>query len=236
MNPAMLGMLAIIIIPIGIFIFMKKRKKNKEEGNTTTNRLSKKNDENGESWRTVKEFLKSNKEVGKEIIELFVAKRKDPDDVSAMTKAEKKEYKKKRKEKKILKSEDIEEFKRQKKNKKRIEKSGKSEVWVLLFITRNTKTNVLDKPRIIEAVVKYVPVSKKKTERKVYVTGEMNYKKEMKWLSPIKDKEDKQVEKQRKINDKQKIKNKNKKKSSKKNIILNKIKNIKIGNKNGNKE
>lgn len=230
-----LPIILLMIIPIGIFMYMKNKKKKQREGNGTTgNRKSRKD----EVWSIVKKFLKEQNEVGKEIVQLFPAKKKDETDTSIMNKQEKKEFKVKEKEIKLLKKTDHSKYKAIKKAKKDAIKNKQPEIWFLYFQTWNSKSKIIDEPRILEVEVKYIKINKKKTDRKVFVKGLADFEKEMKWISPLKDKEDQVIEKQKKINDnkvskknKHELSKKNKNKKSattKQNPILNKFKKKKI--------
>ncbi len=206
-------LILLIIIPVGIFLYMKNKKKKQQEGNFSGNRKTRKD----EVWNIVKTYLKENNEYGKEIIELFPAKRRDPDDVSSMNKAEKEEYKKRQKEIKALKKTNPEKYKKIKTEKKKKEKNRQPENWLLYFQTWNSKTKELDEPRILSVEVKFIKVDKKRTERKVLIKGLADFEKEYEWIKPLKEKEDKIIEKQRRINEnkRQKVIEQNKKKKLK---------------------
>ena len=203
----------LLIIPVGIFMYMRSKKKKQQEGNFSGNRKTRKD----EVWNIVKTYLKENNEYGKEIIELFPAKRRDPDDVSAMNKEEKEKYKKKQKEIKGLKKTNPEEYKKIKQEKKQKEKNRQPENWLLYFQTWNSKNKVIDEPRILSVEVRFIKVDKKRTERKVLIQGLADFDKEYEWIKPLKEKEDKVIEKQRRINEnkKQKVIEQNRKKKAK---------------------
>lgn len=189
-----LFLVILIILPIGLIIFLVMKKK---KGNGANNQKVK--EEKDEVWSTIKKFLKEENEKGKEIIDAFTLKRPNPFDKSSMTKAQKIEAKIKEKEIKKLKEQNIEEYKKQK-LKISIERKRKPrELYVVLFTTRNAKTLEIDPPRIIECEIILKKIEKNKTERTIKVNGLMNYDEEMKWIKPIKDKEDaihqKQLEK-----------------------------------------
>ncbi len=184
------GFIALILIPIIIFIFIK-HKKNKEGGNTEVISGKRKKQES-EAWVTIKKYLKDHNETGKEIIELFVVKRLEEQDVASLPtkelrKQKKEENKKKKDEMKALKAKDPNKYKELKKAEK---ETRKPELWLLYFVTRNPKTKENDKPRIIECKIEYKKISKKVTDRVIHVNDHVNFKKEMEWIKPIKDKED----------------------------------------------
>lgn len=179
----------ILIIPIGIFLFMKsKKKKNETSGNVLTGKRKKLE---SEAWVTVKKYLKDNNETGKEILELFVLKRPDENDTSQFTKELKQkrklELKKKKEQEKIEKQKDPVAYKKKKKEEKRLRKP---ELWCLYFVTRNPKTKKVDNPRIIEAEVSYKKIGKKETERVIKINPDIDFKKDLEWIKPIKDRED----------------------------------------------
>ncbi len=183
-------MLLLILVPIGIFIFLKSKKKKREEGTEIISGKRKKQE--SEAWVTIKKYLKDHNETGKEIVELFVVKRIEEQDVSSLPTKElraqkKEENKKKKAEMKALKEKDPKKYKEIRKAEK---SARKPELWLLYFVTRNPKTKENDKPRIIECRIEYKKVSKKVTDRVIHVNDKVNFKKEMEWIKPIKDKED----------------------------------------------
>lgn len=196
-----LFLIILIILPIGFMIWWMKKKKS---GGSTGGQIKKRH-EGDEVWKTIKDFLKSNDEKGKEVVESYVAKRPDPNVINrslpkAEQKAQKLEIKKRREEEKA-------KAKQLKKEGKKVPKEKPRELYVVLFVTRNTKTKVEDKPRAIECEVKNVRVpgskSKKDIEKKIIILGERDYKKESAWILPIKTAEEtrikKEYEKQQKI-------------------------------------
>ncbi|MGL4948727.1 MAG: DUF5385 family protein [Mycoplasma sp.] len=208
----MLWILLILVVPLGIFFVWKSKKKKKEAG-IAENQVGagKKRKQDSETWTTIKTYLKSHGETGKEIIELFVIKRPDENDTSNLTKEQKKQHaineKKKKEEAKELKKSDPQAAKENKKSKKN-KNVQKDEQWILMFTTRNAKTKEVDEPRIIEANIEYVKKSKKETERVITVNDKIDFKKEMEWIKPLKDKEDEQEKKNREIQEKKDLKRK----------------------------
>lgn len=186
--------LFIIIVPVGFIIWWIRKKKNGTNGQGQV----KKRHEGDEVWRTIKDFLKNNDEKGKEIVESYVAKRPDPYVINrSLPKAEQKlqkiEIEKRKKEEKAKK----EQFK---KEGKKYTKEKPRELYVVLFVTRNPKTKVEDKPRAIECEVKNVrkpgSKSKKDLEKKIIILGERDYDLESKWILPIKTAEETRIKKE----------------------------------------
>ena len=69
-NGSSLTSLLLLILPIGLVIYFVQKKK---KGSVNT--VAKKRRDDDEVWKTLKSYIKKNSEVGKEIIESFVAKR-----------------------------------------------------------------------------------------------------------------------------------------------------------------
>lgn len=189
-NQNMWLMMLVVLIPIGIFIWFRHKKQKNEEGSKVVSGKRKKQE--SEAWVTIKKYLKDQNETGKEIVELFVVKRIEEQDVSSLPTKElrqqqKLENKKKKDEMKALKAKDPEKYKKLRKEEK---STKKPELWLLYFVTRNPKTKENDKARIIECKIEYKKISKKTTDRVIHVNDKVNFKKEMEWIKPIKDKED----------------------------------------------
>lgn len=197
-----LFLIMLIILPIGLIIFLVMKKK---KGNNTD---VKNKEEKDEVWTTIKKFLKQENEKGKEIIDVFTLKRPNPFDKSSMTKQQKLDFKIKEKELSKLKQTNIEEYKKEKLRISIEKKRKPRELYVVLFITRNAKTLEVDNPRIIECEILLKKVEKNKTERTIKINGLMNYEDEIKWIKPIKDKEDAIYKKQLEKKEKRKKKNK----------------------------
>ncbi|MDE6645745.1 MAG: DUF5385 domain-containing protein [Malacoplasma sp.] len=188
----LLLILLIVLVPVGIFFWWKKRKKNQSTGGVVQKRH-----EGNEVRDTIKKFLKSNGEIGKELVESYVVKRADPYVVNRALPKEEQE-----KQKKLIK-----ERKEQEKQKKiECKKEGKTykkekprELYVVLFVTRNSKTGVEDKPRAIECEVKNIKKGnsrKSPVEKKIITLGERNYEEESKWILPIKLAEENKIKKE----------------------------------------
>ncbi len=199
---SLMPILFIVILGVGGFLFWKNKKKKKEENTTFVN---KKTDvKNNEPWIITKKFLYDTKEVGKEIVEIYVAKRRDPRDVVHMDKKQKLEHDKKQKEFKLLKKTNPSEYKIKMEEIKEDKKIIFPEQYVILFKTRNAKTKVLDQPRAIQCEITYNRVAKNDTRREV-VSTLTNYEEELIWISPLKEKDDIALKKRNDINDKNKI-------------------------------
>jgi len=217
----------IILVPIGIFIYMRRKKKKAKE--TSIGTINKKLREDNESWKVIKKYLHDHDEYGKEVIELFVTREHSKHDLSNMSKEQKKIYKKEENRIKKLKKSDPKEYKRIRKTIKLEKKEKPPEYWMLVFITRNPKTNIVDPQRVVKAEIIHEKISKKKTERKIVISDNFDHVKAMEWILPIKEKEDVQINKQKKLDGKHELKNKikeDKRKIKKANpdLISNKIK------------
>lgn len=199
----------LIIVPIGLIIFMfVKKKKGGGKGNNKSNNKLKNKQEEDEVWLTIKRHLRETGEFGKEVIDSYVVKRPDP-------RLKTKETKAKNKQLKELKKTDKNAYKNAKAiHKIQMHKKPK-ELYVVLFTTRNTKTLEVDEPRAIECEVVYKKINKNTNQRTILINQVLNYKKEMEWIKPIKAKDDKELAKQlrieqRRINHKKYIEEKKK--------------------------
>lgn len=202
--------LILLVVPVGGFFIWRSRKKKKEQGGAPI--AGKKRKTENESWNTIKTYLKNQNETGKEIVELFVCKRPDAKETSHLNKDQKKEHALEQKKQKTLdkleKQKDPKAFKAKKAHDK---KAKMPELWMLYFTTRNAKTNVMDEPRILEAIITHQKISKKKTDRVITVNDKINFEDELKWILPLKQKEDEQQLKNQKMIDKKKQKDLEKK-------------------------
>lgn len=180
----------IFIVPIGIFIwwFIKKRKK------TSNSKIDyQKRREDDEVWRTIKNYLKSRGEMGKEIVECYVAKRFDADLVDK--KLSKEQQKKQREDIAQRRKEEVTRRKDAKSKGLKYRKPLPKDLYVALFVTRNSKTKIEDEPRAIECSVVNEKINKKDFDRKIVVLRELDYKTEQAWISPIKKKEEDEINK-----------------------------------------
>lgn len=188
-----LFLILLIVIPIGLVIFMIFKKKNggNDKNNKSGNQLKNKQQED-EVWLTIKKYLRDKQELGKEVVDSYVVKRPDP---RARTK-EKKIADKKFKE---LKKTNIEEYKVQKELRKIESRKKPKELYVVLFTTKDTKTHKMDPPRAIECEVVYKKVGKGTNQRTILINNLLNYEEEMKWIQPIKAKDDKELARQLRV-------------------------------------
>ncbi|MDE5651755.1 MAG: DUF5385 domain-containing protein, partial [Ureaplasma sp.] len=184
------------IIPIAFIVFIVfKKKKNGNDKSPNGNQLKNKQ-QRDEVWLTIKRYLRDNNEIGKEIIDSYVVKRPDP-------RSNKLENKKFKEEMKTLKNTNPEEYKNRKILKKIESRKKARELYVVLFSTRNTKTHEVDPPRAIECEVLYKRIDKKTNQRVIEIQDKvLDYKKEMEWIKPIKEKDDKELARQLKLNQK----------------------------------
>lgn len=205
-----LFLLMLLVVPIGlVFFWIKKKKKGDSSANTI-----KKRREGDEVWKTIKDYIKSNNEAGKEIVESYVAKRPNVNIVDKkLPKEQRKEIEKQLKEKK---QKEKEEQKQIKKSGKKLKQKKEKELYVVLFVTRNAKTLVEDSPRAIECEVTNTKISRKETKRQIIVTRECSYEKEAEWILPIKEAEEAKLRKEQAKKKPKKASNKNKKSSSNK--------------------
>lgn len=188
-NLNFMWILLIVGVVIAGFYFWKK-KKNGSSGGTEI----KKRHEGDEVWKAIKDFLKMNDEKGKEIVETYVAKRPNPDVINRTLSKE--EQKKQKEEIKLRKQEEKKQEKEDRANGKKPKKNPPKELYVILFVTRSTKTKQDDPPRAIECEVKNIPKGRKETERKIIINGEKDYKVESEWILPIKKAEEDKIRKE----------------------------------------
>lgn len=226
MNSSFFSIIILIVPIVLIFLYIKKKKK----GNSDQGAFKKRRD-GDEVWKTIKDFLKSKNEMGKEVVESYVAKRPSLSNIDkSLSKDDQKRIKKELKdiEKKVK-----EEEKKIKKSGKKIKQKKEKEIYVVLFVTRNAKhinkdknlsidkissidnAIINDPPRAIECEVTTIKISKKETERKIKVLREVPYEVEAKWILPIKQAEESKLKKEQ-SKKKVKSKTKNTKKKSKK--------------------
>ncbi|MGL4769087.1 MAG: DUF5385 family protein [Mycoplasmoidaceae bacterium] len=195
-------MILIFLIPVGVLVwwFIKKRKTK-----STAKINYQKRRREDEVWKTIKNWLKTKKEFGKEIVECYVAKRITDDVIDR-----KKTKEEQKKQKDLIAKKKLDENLRKKELKKKGLKYHKElpkDLYVALFITRNAKTKIEDEPRAIECSVIQEKISKKETARKIIVLRELNYAEENAWISSIKKKEEDEANKiiEKKIRNQQRI-------------------------------
>ncbi len=192
-----LFLLLLILIPIIIIIVMVMRKKKKSDGVSRYEGRAVKD----EVWRTLKRFLKDNGEVGQEIVDSYVVKVPNPYDKSKMTPQQRVDYEAKQAHLKELKATDKAAYKVEYKAYKKA-MSRVPEEYMIWFISRDTKTGVVADPRIILCRIEYVRTDSKNRERMINIVGLQDYDKQMEWIKPIKDKDDRLFEKQQQSREK----------------------------------
>ena len=163
-------------------------KKKKSGGNY---QKKQRKEERDEVWATVKKYLKQTDEMGKEVIDTFTVKRPNPYDLNSMTKEQKIEYKLEQKRLKELKNTNLEQYKKELAIDKINRRKKQKELYVVIFTTRDTKTGIEDAPRGIECEIVMKKIDAKRSQRTIEIRGLVDYEKEMKWIKPIKDKQDK---------------------------------------------
>ena len=199
MNNNLLFILLLIIpIIIVVFFVIKKKKGGGDKNKKASGNKLKSKEEADEVWLTIKKHLRDTNEFGKEVIDSYVIKRPDPLNPKSP------EMKKRKALLKKLKATDPKKYKFEK-EKLKIEKRKKpAELYVVLFTTKNAKSGHIDEQRGIECEVIYKKINKNNRQRTIIVNGEIDVVKEMKWIKPIKDKDDKQLAKQLKAEQKRK--------------------------------
>ena len=181
----------LLILPIGFIIFFifKKKKGNDSNSSKSGNRLKSK-DEADEVWLTIKKHLRDTNEFGKEIIDSYVVKRLD------ITNPKNPDFKKQKEFLKNLKKTNLDQYKFEKEKWKIQKRKKPAELYVVLFTTKNPKTQIIDPQRGIECEVVYKKINKNNRQRTIVINGEVDVNKEMVWIKPIKEKDDKQLAKQ----------------------------------------
>lgn len=165
-----------------MFFSIKKQKKDKK--NIFLSNHKNKDD----VWKTIKQFLKKNNEKGKEIIDSYVVKKNHVDMIDPTLSNHEKKNKRaeirirkfKIKTLKLLAKKNNIQFKEPKIHLNR---------YVIVFITKNIKTNLVDDPRCIEIEVVSNKISKNKYENEIVINSELDYNNEIQWLSPYRESE-----------------------------------------------
>ena len=187
-NSGSLFSILILIIPIAVvFYFFSKKKKNRANvGFDGTPKKAKKD----EVWQTIKKFMHQIGENGKEVVYSFVAKRPNPMQEKKIRKLYIEETDKYIKENNLDK-------KAAKKYKAQRNKEASRELYCIYFVSRDTKTRSLDKPRIFEAEViqKLTGQKKEPTKRVIVINGLKDFDTEFKWIEPLKKREDERIAK-----------------------------------------
>ncbi len=192
-----LFLLLLILIPIIIIVVMVMRKRKKSDGVSRYEGRAVKD----EVWRTLKRFLKDNGEVGQEIIDSYVVKVPNPYDKSKMTPQQKVDFEAQQARLKELKKTDKAAYKIEHKAYKKA-LSRVPEEYMIWFISRDTKSGAVADPRIILCRIEYKRTDRKNRERMINIIGLQEYDKQMEWIKPIKDKDDRLFEKQQQARDK----------------------------------
>lgn len=160
----------IVLLSIGVvgFIIYKRRKDSKANSSFLSTRKNK-----DEVWRTIKQYLKDNNEVGKEIVNSYVVKRRDIDMLDPNGSI----YDRKNK---IIESRLRKWYYKQNKITKQTH-----ELFVVVFTSKNIKTLEVDKPRAIEVEVTNRKINKNEFDRKILINSLLDYDQEMEWIFPI---------------------------------------------------
>lgn len=161
---------------------IKKQKKNK------TNFFLSNHKNKDDVWKTIKQFLKRNGEKGKEIVDSYVVKRNHIDMIDPTLSNHEKQNKRaeirirklKIKTLKLLAKKNNIPFETPKIHLNR---------YVIVFITKNIKTNFIDDPRCIEIEVVSNKVAKNKYENEIVINSELEYNNEIQWISPYRESE-----------------------------------------------
>lgn len=192
-----LFLLLLILIPIIIIVVMIFKKKKKNENVSRYEGRAVKD----EVWRTLKRFLKDKGEIGKEIIDSYVVKVPNPYDKSKMTPQQKVDFEAKQAKLKELKQTNPVEYKKEYKAYKKA-MARVPEEYMIWFVTKDAKTGEVADPRILLCRIEYKRTDRKARERMINIIGLQNYEKEMEWIKPIKDKDDRLFEKQQQTREK----------------------------------
>lgn len=177
-NSSLFILFILVIIVVVVLVMVFKRKKNSY--NSTPNKQRR-----DEVWKSIKHFLKINNEQGKEIIDSYVAKRKNID------------FKEWKKENSALWSTMT---KQQQKDKKEEFRKNPKELYVVVFTTRDSKSKVEDEPRAIECEIVYARTATRrdKDSRNIVINGQMDYATEAKWIDPLRKKDEAKLIKEEK--------------------------------------
>lgn len=155
-----------------IFFSVKKQKQDK------TNIFLSNHKNKDDVWKTIKQFLKKNNEKGKEIFDSYVVKKNHIDMIDPSLSNHEKENKRAEirirkfriKTLKLLAKKNHISFQMPKIHLNR---------YVIVFITKNIKTNFVDDPRCIEIEVVSNKISKNKYENEIIINSELDYNNEI---------------------------------------------------------
>ena len=164
-------------------IFSIKKQKNNKTNFFLSNHKNK-----DDVWKTIKQFLKRNGEKGKEIVDSYVIKKNHIDMIDPTLSNHEKQNKRAEIRIRKLKIKTLKLL--AKKNNIPFE-SPKIHLnrYVIVFITKNIKTNFIDDPRCIEIEVVSNKVSKNKYENEIIINSELDYNNEIQWISPYRESE-----------------------------------------------
>lgn len=164
-------------------IFSIKKQKNNKTNFFLSNHKNK-----DDVWKTIKQFLKRNGEKGKEIVDSYVVKRNHIDMIDPTLSNHEKQNKRAEIRIRKFKFKTLKLF--AKKNNIPFE-APKIHLnrYVIVFITKNIKTNFIDDPRCIEIEVVSNKVSKNKYENEIIINSELDYNNEIQWISPYRESE-----------------------------------------------
>lgn len=164
-------------------IFSIKKQKNNKTNFFLSNHKNK-----DDVWKTIKQFLKRNGEKGKEIVDSYVVKRNHIDMIDPTLSNHEKQNKRAEIRIRKFKFKTLKLF--AKKNNIPFE-APKNHLnrYVIVFITKNIKTNFIDDPRCIEIEVVSNKVSKNKYENEIIINSELDYNNEIQWISPYRESE-----------------------------------------------
>ncbi len=166
-------LLLIGIVVFGIPYFI--RKKQKERSRSLISMRHNKD----EVWRTIKQYLKDMNRYGEEIIDSYVAKRNPIDYINPssprLVRINQRQINL------------IREFQyKQEKNKSKLcgekvkfVRPRLRDLYVVCFITKNIKTNIVNEPEVIECEVIVKHLDKKNVDRNIVINGRLDYEQEI---------------------------------------------------------
>ncbi len=203
MSTGFILILVIIIVVAAVAIPSSIKKRRAESKKTLVTSHHNKD----EVWKATKQFLKDEKLYGNEIVDSYVAKRNNIDYInpnSCKLNHQSLHYANKIREYQYQQA----KLKAKKENSNvKFTRPPMRDVYVVCFLTRDTKTKKLNPPQAIECEVITKKIDRKTQDRKILINGEMNFDKEMEWIAPLRNAEtarnikliQKQEKKQQKI-------------------------------------
>lgn len=172
----------IVIIAIaGIFLLPRMLKKKRAEKAKAL--ISQRHDKD-EVWKTIKQYLKDTNQYGVEIVDTYVIRRNPVEYINPLDSSYVKD--------KVRAANALREFqfKQELLKAKKIGKNARfmrpkqRDLYVVLFQTKNIKTNELLPPQAIECEVVTKKINRKEWDRKILINGKLNYDNEMIWIAP----------------------------------------------------